>query len=530
MEKSDYQRLIKIEERLYQYAEEYGLKHCPIEWDIVPDEKMLEIMAYHIPGNISNWKFGRDYERLRTINEHVHSGLPYEVVINSDPSRAYLMKSNTLGVQILVMAHVLAHVSFFTMNKYFVKSKKDIIQYMQMASERFLTYEKRYGIDDIEKTVDAAHAIQFHSSPFDNETEEQKRERIFEYERRKYHNVSKSEFRDLFDNGEDKVKKDIERFNQELWRKLKRRTPVEPTADLLRYIIDNSNELDDWQQDICEVLRTEGRYYWPQIKTKFMNEGFATYWHEVLIERLYRENLITNTEHAEFTYSNALVKATHPKQMNPYLVGWHIWKNIVERWDKGQHGKEYEQCEDSRAKSEWDTGAMEGHKKMMEVMSSYTDWFFVQDFLTPELVKEMKMYIYVMKEGFDTVDFVITRHDAKQVAEIIIQSFAHSHIPLIEIIDGNYKGTGKMLLEHQHSGADLDMTYAKKTMEHISILWGNEVALKTLVNDQNVLIAAKDGKSNIITRAENKAPVNSNIWTSTLSPFELPNPVVKLDK
>ena len=69
MNKTELQRLVKIEDRIYQIAEEEGLDFCDIEFDIIPDQKMLEIMAYRIPGNISNWKYGRDYERLRTIHE-----------------------------------------------------------------------------------------------------------------------------------------------------------------------------------------------------------------------------------------------------------------------------------------------------------------------------------------------------------------------------------------------------------------------------------------------------------------------------
>jgi stage V sporulation protein R len=118
MNDQELKRLIKIEEKLYEYAHDFGLDFHDIEWDIIPDQKMFEIMAYRIPGNISNWKYGRDYERIRTINENVYDGLPLEVVINSDPSRAYLMKSNTIGQQVLVMAHVIGHVAFFTMNRF----------------------------------------------------------------------------------------------------------------------------------------------------------------------------------------------------------------------------------------------------------------------------------------------------------------------------------------------------------------------------------------------------------------------------
>lgn len=530
MTKSELQRLIKVEDRLTVLAKEkYGLEFCDIEWDIIPDEKMLEIMAYHIPGNLSNWKFGRDYERLRTINEHVHAGLPYEVVINSDPSRAYLMKSNTFGVQVLVMAHVIGHVAFFTMNKYFQESRKDIIQHMTLASERVKEYERKYGINDIEKIVDAGHSLQFHSSPFDNELESDKRERLFKYEKQKFHKRSKSEFRDLMDDGQDMVKKDIERFNQELWRKLMMKTPVEPTGDLLRYVIDQSIILEDWEKDILEVLREEGRYYWPQIKTKTMNEGFATYWHQTLLSDLHQEGVLGHLEHAEQNFANSLVKAMNPKQMNPYLIGCTMWENIIKRWDKGQHGVEYDALTSRTEKAAWDNGAMKGREKMFEITKSYTDWFFVQDFLTPELVDELKMYIYVMQEGHDTIDFVRTKHTAEEVSKLIIDSFAHSHIPKIEIVDGNGGGAKQLYMVHRHSGADLNIEYAQKTMGHIWSIWGREVILDTIIEERTVrFIVNRQGKFQRPQMLEKKQD-GSNVWSNFMvsSPFEVPNPVLK---
>ena len=119
MDKKNLRRLIKIEDRIQQiFHEDLELTCYPIEFDIVPPQKMLEIMAYNIPTNISNWKKGRDYEIQRTIYEYSNRGLPYEVVINADPARAYLMNSNKFSVQCLVMAHVYGHCSFFTHNKF----------------------------------------------------------------------------------------------------------------------------------------------------------------------------------------------------------------------------------------------------------------------------------------------------------------------------------------------------------------------------------------------------------------------------
>jgi len=166
MNPSELRRLIKIEKRINEIVkDDLGLECYPIEFDIIPPQKMLEIMAYNIPTNISNWKKGRDYERERTIYEHSNKGMPYEVVINSNPTKAYLMNNNRFAVQCLVMAHVYGHGAFFSTNKYFKNSRQDIIGIMYEASRRFLKYEHRFGMEEVEKTVDAGHALQWHSSP-----------------------------------------------------------------------------------------------------------------------------------------------------------------------------------------------------------------------------------------------------------------------------------------------------------------------------------------------------------------------------
>lgn len=480
MTKNELRRLMKIEKRIQEIiTNDLGLDYCPIEFDIVPAQKMLELMAYNIPTNISNWKRGRDYERQRTIYENAAGGLPYEVVINADPAKAYLMRDNKFAVQCLVMAHVYGHVAFFTMNKYFRKSRKDIVGIMYEASKRFLKYEHRFGIDEVEKTVDAGHALQLHSSPFvSNETNNEKRRRIFEQEKKKIH-ARGGLFNDITGTKGIEINEDIELFNQKLWRSLKLKTPVEPTDDLLGYIIDNSVVLEDWQRDILEVLRMEGQYYWPIIKTKYMNEGFATYIHEKVMNVLFKEGLLKAAEHADYNYSNSLVKATNLSGLNPYLVGSGMWKDIEERWDKGMHGEEWENCINFKEKEEWDTKESKGWDECKYVMETYMDWFFIQDFLTPELIKELKIYVFEAKDQGKYIDYVITKDTAKEIKDKLVRAFAHTTIPKIEIVNGNYNDSGCLAILHKWDGVDLDKTFATETMKHLLCIWGRKVILST---------------------------------------------------
>jgi len=266
-------------------------------------------------------------------------------------------------------------------------------------------------------------------------------------------------------------------------------TPVEPTEDLLRYIIDNSSVLEDWQKDILEIIRYEGQYYWPIIRTKYMNEGFACLIHQKVMDQLFHEGDLTPDEHGQYNYSNSLVKAQTRMSMNPYLIGSHIWEKIEDRWNKGQHGYEWNECTDFKKKEAWDTKEMIGLEKIKDVLPTYTDWMFFQDFLTTEMIEELDLFIYIEQEYPDgTIDYIRTNHTADEVRQIIISSFSNSGIPKIDVVDGNAGGgAGHLFLNHNYAGAPLDKQYCEETMKHICHLWGRDVYLKTYVNDKEVL-------------------------------------------
>ena len=175
---------------------------------------------------------------------------------------------------------------------------------------------------------------------------------------------------------------------------------------------------------------------------------------------------------------NAFVKAKNPYSMNPYLIGSTMWYDIIERWDKGRFGDEYEEEPDMERKKNWDTGAMQGHEKMLETLRTCNDWFFMQNFLTNDLVRELELYIYVLKRDQWTEKIVVTDKQREEIKHLIIRSFAHSGIPRITVQDGKRE----LYLEHQHVGADLDAEYTQKTIEHIAYLWGDEVNLSTKAN------------------------------------------------
>src|SRR5262249_16776073 len=93
---------------------------------------------------------------------HGVSGLPYEMVINSSPALAYLMRDNSLCLQILTIAHVYGHNDFFKNNFTFRTTRAEFtISTFKAHPDRGRRYVDMpsIGVDKVESVLDAAHAL-----------------------------------------------------------------------------------------------------------------------------------------------------------------------------------------------------------------------------------------------------------------------------------------------------------------------------------------------------------------------------------
>ncbi len=467
-------RLEKIDERIREIVSQWGLLVPQIEFEIVPAQRMFEIMAYGLPVNFRHWSRGRDYERLRTIYEHSGAGLPYEVVLNTSPPRAFLMESNPFPIQVLVMAHVYAHVDFFRASRHFESTPRDITIQAYEAAKRFDEYERQHGLSRLEPLCDAGLALQYNidpDNPFGKETREEQIERL--YGRDWAQEQPRDEFSRLYP-GEKPQSPD--------YRELVHTTPLEPERDLFGYVLNNSPKpLQDWERDVLSVIRNQGMYFYPQMRTKIVNEGWAAYWHEHIMRQLFQERYLTFEEHGYFAQYHSAVLAPNPFQINPYLVGKRIFEDIKERWDKGKFGKKWQDCQDEYLREHWNTHLNRGMDKIFQVRSVYSDRMLMEHFLTNELVHDLQLYIYRERQR---------RHGGKELVivesrpEIIRQQLKELHAdggqPRILVENGNYLNRGELYLKHVFEEAPLDYEYLRKTLEHVYFLWGRNVHLETM--------------------------------------------------
>jgi stage V sporulation protein R len=286
-----------------EIANGFGLDYYPMRYEICPADIIYTFGAYGMPTRFSHWSFGKQFYKMKL---HYDLGLSkiYELVINSNPCYAFLLDSNSLIQNKLIVAHVLAHCDFFKNNIRFANTKRDMVESMAATADRIRQYEIKYGKKEVETFLDAVLAIDEHIDP---SLMRPKLSWTMEDA------VESSEDHPMPTPYDDLWKLDEKDKNEE--KKVhKKKFPPKPEKDLLLFIESYSRELSDWQRDILTMMREEMLYFWPQLETKIMNEGWASYWHQ----RILREMDLTSGEAIEFAKLNAGV--VQPSSLQTFFV------------------------------------------------------------------------------------------------------------------------------------------------------------------------------------------------------------------
>lgn len=483
MDSRNLKRIQEIERRIQEIARDFGLSTTEILFEIVPAQRVLEGIAYRFPVNFSHWSFGRDYEYHRTIYEHTGRGIPYEQVWNFDVPKAFLVRSNPFALNVLTIAHVFGHVDFFLRNNFLRhgRSIADISNEARNAASRFRKYTAEHQLERLEMYIDAAMSIQWHQHPDpfadDDVPEEDQRERLIAVELAKLEQLRNRAGFDMSRN--QKIKETEQRIFE-----LQHKTPVQPEYDLLRFIIEHSpNYVYPWQRDVLSVVRSQARYLAPQRRTKLLNEGWAVYWHLRIMRQLFQEGLLTDEEHGVFNHFHSLVVRPDRRQLNVYRIGLALFEDIKERWDRGQFGKDWEECRDAFERAHWDKKLGKGMEKIFEVRQHYSDRMAIEQFFTDEFIHAQDLYIYEERVNPVTgeIEEVIVEDRPWIIRNLLKGSFTLYGIPVVRVEDGNYKNVRYLYLKHEFSGFELEPEYRRKTMEKIHFLWGGSVYLESAI-------------------------------------------------
>ncbi|WP_445661659.1 SpoVR family protein [Bacillus sp. FSL M8-0256] len=449
-------------DEITEIAEGFGLDFYPMRYEICPAEIIYTFGAYGMPTRFSHWSFGKQFHKMKL---HYDLGLSkiYELVINSNPCYAFLLDNNTLVQNKLIVAHVLAHCDFFKNNCRFQNTKRDMVESMSAAAERIKEYEHIHGTKEVESFLDAVLAIQEHIDPSlvrsklswnmeDEESEDDKPKRQTPYD-------------DLWGMDEPKTrekKKTVKQF------------PPKPEKDILLFIEAHSRELEPWQRDVLTMLREEMLYFWPQLETKIMNEGWASYWHQ----RIMRELDLDSSESIEFAKLNAGVVQPSKTGINPYYLGLKIFEDIEERYNNP--------CEELKK-----AGVTEGsgRSKMFEVREIESDISFIRNYLTKDLVMREDLYLF-QKQGRD---YKVIDKEWKAVRDQLVSMRVNGGFPYLTVIDGDYLKNNELYIKHWYEGIELDLKYLEKVLPYLYQLWGRSVHIESVLEGKEVMFSY-DGK------------------------------------
>ena len=213
-----------------------------------------------------------------------------------------------------------------------------------------------------------------------------------------------------------------------------------------------------------------------------------SYWHT----RMMTHDILEPNEFIEYADHHSGTVATRPGQFNPYKLGMELFRHIERRWDKGQFGKTYVDCEDYQKRRSWDTGAMLGRKKIFEVRAVHNDITFIDEFVTEDFVREQGLFTWEFDKN--TNEYVISSRDFHEVKQKLLFMLSNRGQPRITVSNGNFNNRGELVLTHTFEGMDMQLQWAEKTLKNIVKIWGRPVHLETIIDGKPVLLH-HDGKA-----------------------------------
>jgi stage V sporulation protein R len=479
--------LAQLQVEIEGYARECGLDFFDTLFEVVDYGQMNQATAYMgFPSRYPHWRFGMGYLRMSKSYAYGLHRI-YEMVINNDPSYAYLLVSNKLVDQKMVMAHVYGHVDFFKNNMWFAHTDRKMMDEMANHGTRIRRYIDRYGYETVERFLDISlsldNLIDIHAPGICRRPE---RYRHFEKEgegddrSRSVRKLPSKSYMDNYINPPEFV--EAQRRDMEEQRERKKDFPERPERDVMLFLLQHA-PLAEWQRDVLAIVREEAYYFAPQGQTKILNEGWASYWHSTIMTQkaLKPEELIDYAEH------HAGTMGTSPGRLNPYKLGLELVRDIEERWDKGRFGKEWEQCDDQEERRNWDKQLGLGRRKIFEVRRIYNDVGFIDTFLTPEFARRRKLFTY--KYNPHTKEYVIDSRGFEAIKRKLLFSLTNFGQPIVVVQDANYSNRGELLLRHEHEGVDLKLDWALDTLKNIHAVWTRPVHLETVVENKRKLLS-----------------------------------------
>jgi len=440
------------------------------EINVITYEQTLALYSFNfLPTMYAHWSFGKQYSVRKELYGRGKMGLPYEIIINTDPSIVYLEENNTSTVQMLTLAHAACGHSAFFKNNFLFKSHTDpkfILPYIAYANEYIRKCENKYDPERVEILLDLCHSLQNHG--------------VFKYKR---HHLNKKDQEAKSTRRYQVKEENINEFNLSTTRtreplseyEIERAEMAEkyslPQENFLYFIEKHSLVLKDWEKEIVRIVRKIAQYFYPQILTKLMNEGYASFIHYELMGLMYQKKMMTEGQYIEFldNHSSVLYQQDYVDDINPYKLGFEIFSNI-KKICLTPTKDDYYWFPDIAGTKDW-------VKATDFAMRNFIDESFILQYLSLDTVE--KLQLFSIEDNTSKPYLLITdiqnERDFRELRKKISKQYAgDSHIPNIEIVDYNaYKQ--KLSIETNLSGKELDEDMEQRVQYNLTCLTGCDI-------------------------------------------------------
>jgi stage V sporulation protein R len=431
---------------------------------------------------------------LDTGHEFVASGL---VTHNTNPCYIYCLDSNTLVDNVTVVSHALGHNDFFKNNIFFKPTSQNMMNQLANHGTRIRKYMKRWGKERVTEFIDYVLRIETLVDPVKAWSIKRIKDVVIQ-DTREYKHPHRldvpddHEYMDDYLNPKEWIKKQQDKIERaEIAKELD--VFQEPTKDILGFLRDHA-PLKPWQSDIVAMLYEEALYFAPQRMTKMLNEGWASYIdYNIMCRRGLASLGQQGVDGGIVEYSLHKMGVLGGKySLNPYKLGFELFCDIQDRWDKGKFGVDYEECKDIKVKEKWDKKVGLGHDKVFEIRQCCNDLTALTEFFTEEFCNEKEFFEWRL---YPNGEYRIVDRDYKSIKKKLIERYSNGGLPDIRLTDPNFKGKGYLFLQHVWTGRMLYQSYVTATLEALVGLWQNSVYLASRDKDGNEIIYCAHGPS-----------------------------------
>jgi stage V sporulation protein R len=481
-------------QRIYDACEaiavsDLGLNLYPNQIEVITAEQMLDAYSsIGMPLFYRHWSFGKHFAHHEASYRKGLRDLAYEIVINSSPCISYLMEGNTATMQTLVIAHAACGHNHFFKNNYQFKLWTDaegILDYLEFAKGYVARCEEQHGRAAVERTLDAAHALMSHGVhryPGKKKLDLREEERRAR-ERREHEELV---FNDLWRT----VPAAPRRAAAELTLERRREMLGLPQDNILYFLEKSAPRLRPWQRELLRIVRHVAQYFYPQSQTKVMNEGTATYVHYRIMTRLREQGAISDGSFLEFlkSHTNVVFQPGFDDPrfsgLNPYALGFAMMRDL-ERIITDPEDEDREWFPEI-------AGSGDVMTVLREVWANYRDESFISQFLSPNLIRKLRLFWVCDDPSEPEGARVAAIHDERGYRRLRRQLARQYDVgwidPNIEVADVDLAGDRRLILQHTVvNGAFLDEVETRRVLRHLADLWSYDVLLREVDGSDKVL-------------------------------------------